>query len=454
MIKKIFILLFSIFLFSCASTKFDTNDIQEEVVIHDVDTGKEIKRLNVEFYWSAHYVYDKKGNKILCYSPYFENGKIPEWISEYDKNNNKILEIFKQGTAGEKITKKKFNDKNILIYSKDEHVEQWYDNSGNLLHEIDYEHDCESFYEYNEKGKPTLEWNSDGERTVYEYDSAGNLIHEKYTFETGFWDEYYEYDKNNNEVRHVWYSKDEDEEDETERYFIEEEISDYNENNQLVFSKSETRYFLDEDFTQFSHSSISEYSCNYNDNGNMIEYKWCNDGEIMQHVFYKYDDKERIVHKNIYSNMGKKHETTREYTYDENGTCTEKVNGKIVLVETADGQTLYNSETGLQTWFDAKGNLIHRIKSYNDSGKETVYDTEYFYDENNRKIKEIERKNGEKFTTITEYEYDNHGNLVYEDISKSNHGRYQVEFYINKYTYYKNGKIKTHTIYHTTKFGV
>ena len=117
MIKKIFILLFSIFLFSCASTKFDINDIQKEVVIHDVDTGKEIKRLNVKFYWSAHYVYDKKGNEILCYSPYFENGKIPEWISEYDKNNNKILEIFKQGTAGEKITKKKFNDKNILIYS-------------------------------------------------------------------------------------------------------------------------------------------------------------------------------------------------------------------------------------------------------------------------------------------------------------------------------------------------
>lgn len=175
------------------------------------DNGKVIKEKNQ--YNEIYYEYDDRGNNIYykklqkesilgirideIWFRYNENNKLihklhkygfvenlnrssRETWYEYDKNGNKISE--KNNIGEEKLWK--YDDNGVLIYTKLNNTEYWYDKLGNVIKYIDNENIVEHEYD----GYRILSTTTNGDKKIFKYDDNNHRIYEESEYQYEFYD--------------------------------------------------------------------------------------------------------------------------------------------------------------------------------------------------------------------------------------------------------------------------
>lgn len=214
------------------------------------------------FVWED--IYDDEG--FLVRYNHIENGELLSYtLYEYDKDGNKIGE--KDYDDGKLFSeyKREFDEYGNLVCITN------YDESGNISYRYEYE------YEYNDDGKPvSCVYYSDGNRDgyrEYKYYEDGTLKTETYSNTDGEFSSTTEYNKDGKEIRYTSY------------------------------------YDYGDDYTE-----ASEYTYEYDENGNLVLEKSYLDGDIEHMYKYEYDKNNNLIREDECDYSG---ETVRYYTYED-----------------------------------------------------------------------------------------------------------------------------------------
>ena len=253
------------------------------------------------------YAYDENGNEILLIA-YNKNGEVMSKVErEYDEYGNVTL------SNGFKTID------HVVTNSTSKH-EYEYDSNGNVLQETTYDEKdrFKSRYrcEYDENNNKTLViyYDEEGEaesRTVYDYNEDGNVTLEiHYNKNDAVTTSHeWEYDAKGNPTLYVGYDK-----------------------NGKITSKTEYTYTEDgwESFS-ITYADAPQYDdltfeCKFDKNGNVILSISRNDGNLMDHSEYEYDEYGNMTRWTGYDEKGNAtYEERTEYEYDEYGNMTLKI---------------------------------------------------------------------------------------------------------------------------------
>ena len=405
--------------------------------------GREIHTINSdgEEKW---FTFDKEGRIISEKNRSSKDSPINETKRKYDKNGNLLSEVVKSGSEVESsITNK-------------------YDKNGKLLYSIekDYDSIMESKYTYNKEG---LIINSSAERRYYENDTYKELLEETERVSAE-----YIYDEKGLLVK------------KSEIFSIEncpeedghaESTYTYNEEGKLI-SEVERAFFTNTPEDNF----VYEKNYYYKENGN-----WgytTNKGEIFEFYpdgkkaietenersTYWYDTEGREIHWQVkkdgildyesfttYDAFGKE-SNVKGFSYDKEGkleseheyTTERDSEGREIHYKSTN--TRKNSDENRERWseYDSHGNQIY-YKATRPEYDDYIWKCEYQYDEkgNVTFYKDSEKKKWVKYdehsfpTYLKLKSYHAGGFFTYNDKAF-----YTEFFFINKYTFHKNGRVK------------
>lgn len=276
-----------------------------------------------------------------------------------------------------------------------------YDSEGRML-------TCDTFYQDAKSPLP---------RTNYSYDSNSNLISEKSDFSGSIQETRYEYDENRNVLKKEF----------------------------------------------FSDGVLAEsYTYEYDTSGNCVKESFTMDEESWAETVNYYDSQNRLLKSVTRDNI---HESTREYTYNEQGDTTKRVVTSVYYEENGDRVT--TAEMNYRYKYDENGRMVEEtsingygtemttkyvynergdvIKKENDGDTDHCIETSYEYDANGVLRKTTEISNA---WTISQYEaeYNGYGDMVREK-SLTNGDEHAYEYTYNeqglmltKFARYASGK--------------
>lgn len=188
-------------------------------------------------------------------------------------------------------------------------------------------------------------------------------------------------------------------------------------------SKEKKQLVKEIEYTSYG-DVLGEIEYTYDDYGNMLTYSY---KDSILYWEYVYDNEGNIVKKKRYSNADNSYVYYDEYTYDNDGNVL--VDKQWMDSEVYLGCTAYN--------YDEQGNLLHQTE-YDSEGRVKKEDIYSFDDKGNVLTKETNTFNTEfevpLRSWITQYSYDDQGNLI-EEIG-SGYEEYRCE-----YSYDKSGKL-------------
>ena len=390
------------------------------------------------------FTFDKEGRIISEKVRMSKDSSIDETKRKYDKNGNLLSEVVKYGSEVESsITNK-------------------YDKNGKLLYSIekDYDSIMEAKYIYNKEG---LIINSSAERRYYEDDTYKELLEETERVSA----EYF-YDEKGFLVKKLEIFSIEncpEEDGHAERTFT------YNEEGKLI-SEVESAFFTNTPEDNF----VYEKNYYYKENGN-----WgytTNKGEIFEFYpdgkkaietenersTYWYDTAGREIHWQVkkdgildyesfytYDVFGEKC-NVKGFSYDKEGKLESEL--EYTTERDSEGREIHykstntrkNSDENRERWseYDSHGNQIY-YKATRPEYDDYIWKCEYQYDEkgNVTFYKDSEKKKWVKYdehsfpTYLKLKSYHAGGFFTYND-----YAYYTEFFFINKYTFHKNGKVK------------
>ena len=352
----------------------------------------------------------------------------------YDKNGKEIKYTYVED--GEIITKS----------------EKCYDEWGNVTEErssregspvYTYEYEYETVYvpsrQYTQAVVVNKKEYNNGELTAEtEYDKAGNKIKRtRYKSDGSIeqWSEY-QYDVNEKIVKEVRHDGD-------RGIYVQDKYTYDNVGNLIVYES-----------VSADHNRKETYE--YDEAGDMIRFVEYFDDDLYRRTEYEYDAAGRLKSDTVYNADGDMcGGEAHEYEYDEEGNVTSDVTSGFYNpnMDINIRQVFYSNECQydkagnmvkeihyitddmyyLSEWeYDEKGRLLTEIK-YFDDGITVHTKDEYEYDSNGKRIKRIRTEYGETEEEITEYYYDEWGNLIEEKTGeKSITYEYEYEFV---YTY-------------------
>ena len=486
-------------IFSCASTPGKvTSSIQEkesvtkEITVKKTVFGEEKETLEATFVPSEKYLFDSEGRELYffghdffsgCSKPSFETPVERE--AAFDKYGNQTymlkerIEWFREYYPnGDVRYSFGYTTKDDLASLSDSD-KIWYDKNGRITKVTgtvaSYNNDRRSnikdnewstYFEYDAHGNLTRQYmgekgSGDEYKNHYDYDKNGNMIHS--IMENFNWNSIaeasYEYDKNNNPIhsKGVEFTYEDDERTILESYLVAEFFASYNESGKIVSSKVEETEYAETEMKTVIEKYLCDESYEYDDSGRLVSHKKNSSDEFEGKTenssiweSYEYADDGSYVYK---ANTGYKNSIMEKHFspdgklnfeidkwehkiwYDEKG---RKIKDGLSSDWASEwkyndaGQVVYHkypySGCIEETWldYDADGNVVH-YKWLLDRG-------EKHYDDQNLEIWA---------------EYDEHGYPVYIRALYGNgigwkEVRYVcVEyFYINEYSYHKNGRIK------------
>ena len=388
----------------------------------------------IEYYYTYQYRYNEAGDieKKICYD---EDGSISYWYEyQYDEAGHELSELT-YGTDGIYRRSEQKYDRNgneirftyivdgevtmQLEFSRDEWGNVTEERGRSLAKEWDantYEYEYETVYvpfrqytravvvnkkeyhdgelitetEYDKAGNKIKQiiYNSDGNmytQKKYTYDNAGNLTeYEDYTSGVNNYKETYEYDEAGDRTGRMDYFDDD------------------------LYRRWEYEY---DEAGRLKHYSV------YNGDGDICGYE--------DHV-YEYDEAGNVI-KDVtsgYDTAGADSTNGSWYYTDEDQYQYDKTGNIEKETHYWNGDLFYWSE-----WeYDEKGQLLTEIEYYDDGVSIRTKD-EYEYDSDGKRIKRIRTEYEKTEKEITEYRYDEWGNLIEEKTgAESNTYEYEYEF--------------------------
>ncbi len=385
----------------------------------------------IEYYYTYQYRYNEAGDieKKICYD---EDGSISYWCEhQYDEAGHELSELT-YGTDGIYRRSEQKYDKNgneirftyivdgeitmQLEFSRDEWGNLTEERGRSLAKEWDvhtYEYEYETIYvpscqytqavvvnkkeyhdgtltaetEYDRAGNEIKQiiYNSDGSILIqkkYTYDNLGNLI--VYEFISGDHNrkETYEYDEAGDRTGRMDYLDD------------------------ALYSRWEYEYDAAGKLKRYTVYNSDGDICGYE----VHEYEYDEEGNVMKDVTYGYDTA------NADSSMGSWH-YSYEYQYDKAGNMVKRIS------------YITDDEYFMSEWeYDEKGLLLTEIEYYDDGVSIRTKD-EYEYDSDGKRIKRIRTEYEKTEKEITDFYYDEWGNLIEEKTgAESNTYEYEYEF--------------------------
>ncbi|MBD5453147.1 MAG: hypothetical protein HDR30_02320 [Lachnospiraceae bacterium] len=354
--------------------------------------------------------YDKNGNEIRV--TYIVDGEVTmqlefsrdEWgnvteergrslAKEWDTNTYEyeyetVYVPSRQYTQAVVVNKKEYHDgalttETVCDRAGNKTKRTWYNSDGSIERWAEYQ------YDENEKMIKEVRHDGDGSIYVqnkYTYDNVGNLMVYESASDDHNSKETYEYDEAGDMIRFVEYFDDD------------------------LYRRTEYEYD--------TAGKLVGYTV-YNGDGNMCgyqihAYEYDEGGNVIKDVTYGYDTA------NADSSMGSWH-YSYECQYDKAGNMEKKIS------------YITDDEYFMSEWeYDEKGRLLTEIEYYDDGVSIRTKD-EYEYDSDGKRIKRIRTEYGETEEEITDFYYDEWGNLIEERTGeKSNTYEYEYEFV---YTY-------------------
>ena len=382
----------------------------------------------IEHYYTYQYRYNEAGyiEKEICY---VEDGSIGYWHEyKYDEVGHQLSELAygsdgiyrriecKYDKNGEVIKRTCIKDGEVTSHS-----EYCRDEWGNVTEERSLGKEWHDTYEYEYE-------------TIYvpscQYTQA--VVVNKKEYHDGELTAETEYDKAGNETKHTCYKSD-------GSIYVQDKYTYDNVGNLIV------------------HESISgEYNSKetyeYDAAGDMIGRREYFDDDLYRRWEYEYDAAGRVKSDTVYNADGdmcggKVH----EYEYDEEGNVTSDVTSGFYNpnMDINIRQVFYSDEYQydkagnmikrisyitddeylMSEWeYDEKGRLLTEIEYYDDGVSIRTKD-EYEYDSDGKRIKRIRMEYEKTEKEITEYRYDEWGNLIEEKTgAESNTYEYEYEF--------------------------
>ena len=285
------------------------------------------------------------------------------------------------------VVKRKMYRDGVLLWETD------YDRAGEEIKKVRYKSDGSidewMEYECSADGKTSekIWYHGNGNvslRTVCKYDETGHLIESvEYNHSGDIIDKStYAYDEAGNEIECVEYFGDE------------------------LYRRTEYEYD--------TAGKLVGYTV-YNGNGDMCgyqthTYEYDEEGNVMKDVTFGYDTA------NADSSMGSWH-YSYEYQYDKAGNMVKRIS------------YITDDEYFMSEWeYDEKGRLLTEIEYYDDGVSIRTKD-EYEYDSDGKRIKRIRTEYGKTEKEITDFYYDEWGNLIEERTgAESNTYEYEYEY--------------------------
>lgn len=356
-------------------------------------TPSEIEHMQLEQNYSEMFISalgQESCQAMYCDSDGICLGSGEVWIAEVEQNGSKELKI----VSINRLLKRE-GETNLLVREKRQEADP------TAARETKY------IYDNQEQLWKTIEYNSEGiveEVCERNYDEAGNLLMKAtYNSDGNIMQSYeWSYDKNKN--------------------LLEEILFD---NKGTVTKTYDSKGKLLKTVTVDSAGNSVELEENsYDEAGNMVKViSYDNEGEITGNSEYEYDEAGNMLKRISYNREGR---ITRkgEFSYDDEG----KLVGIINYVE-------YLDMYGIFPW-PSEGLW---------NGNSEIY-----YDENDRVIKEIFHMLStvyENPTGVKEYKYDEAGNLIEETVKVAGESQkmecvYNEQNQMVKYTYYYDGEIR------------
>ena len=174
-----------------------------------------------------------------------------------------------------------------------------------------------------------------------------------------------------------------------------------------------------------SDDGTSIYTYKYDSRGNMTEEKYVfYDGSTTTYT-WAYDSRNRVTKKTETHNSGSSY--VYEYEYDSNG-------NEIKCTYSYSSSSYSNSSVTTST-YDSNNNITKKTVT---SDTEVTQETVYHYNSKGYLIKIVET--GSSYSRITDYTYDENGNVIREKRS-SNYSNDYSYWSANDYTYDANGNI-------------
>lgn len=390
--------------------------------------------------WSE-YEYDSQGNKIKSIT-YHANGSIDTWMEW-----NQYGDIIKEKGC--------YADNTEYSYEYQYEYDEWgnhvkvtcYDEDGSVINLYEYQ------YEYDEQGNVT-EWYMNGEVIgTYEYDEEGNLVVYLGGFESIFsgcvmvWNQQKEqYDKQENVIKRIWYDTDGNIDRWSEyeydsqgdmkkiiEYDEEGEITSWREYEYVAIEippRSELYESIEERENVDNNEIyvLKEFSVFYLD-GSLVsrcEYEYDYAGKELKETWFDKDGNVSQWYECEYENNLSGHEIKKLYRYSENtmrdwDEYEYDEYGRLIIIRSCDKDGSVNK--WIQLTYDEDGKISEGVETHS-WGVSNKYTFEY--DIMGRCTKwMLYNVNGGGITHWTEFQYDENGNRVREIVYKADGSLYE-----------------------------